>query len=66
MRTNVVLDDKLVEEAIRLSGAKTKKDVISFALQEFVATRKRLNLLDLAGKISFRKDYDYKALREGK
>ncbi len=64
MRTNVVLDDDLINEAIKLSGVKTKKDVISFALREFVATRKRLNLLELAGKIKFRDDYDYKAMRE--
>ena len=65
MRTNVVLDDELINEALKLSGAKTKKDVISFALREFVANRRRKNLLDLAGKIKFRDDYDYKALREG-
>ncbi len=64
MRTNIVLDDKLVEEAMILSGAKTKKELISNALQEFVTTRKRLNLLDLEGKIKFNKSYDYKALRE--
>ena len=50
MRTNVVLDDDLINEAIKLSGIKTKKDVISCALREFVATRKRCNLLELAGK----------------
>ena len=64
MRTNVVIDDELINEAIKLSGAKTKKDVISFALREFVAARKRNNLLDLEGKIEFQDDYDYKALRE--
>ena len=66
MRTNVVLDDSLVQEAILLSGVKTKKAVIALALQEFVMSRKRLNLLELAGKINFRDDYDYKACREGK
>ena len=35
-RTNVVLDDNLVQEAMRLSGVKTKKEVVSLALQEFV------------------------------
>jgi len=64
MRTNVVIDDELIKEAIKLSGVKTKKDVISFALREFVAARKRTNLLDLEGKIEFQDDYDYKALRE--
>ena len=60
MRTNIVLDDSLVEEAFLLSGVKTKKDLISLALKEFVMSRKRLNLLELAGKIEFRNDYDHK------
>lgn len=66
MRTNVVIDDALLEEAMRLTGAKTKKEVITKALEELVTTRKRLNLLDLAGRVRFREDYDYKRLREGK
>lgn len=66
MRTNVVLDDDLIEEAIKLSGVKTKKDVISVALREFVATRKRSNLLELEGKIEFSDNYNHKALREGR
>ncbi len=66
MRTNIVLDDTLVEEAMILSGAKTKKELISNALREFVTARKRLNLLDLDGKIEFSEAYDYKRLREGR
>ncbi len=66
MRTNIVLDDRLVEEAMILSGAKTKKELISNALREFVTARKRLNLLDLDGKIKFSEAYDYKRLREGR
>lgn len=66
MRTNIVLDDELVEEAMILSGVKTKKELISNALREFVTTRKRLNLLDLDGKIEFSEGYDYKSLREGR
>jgi len=49
-----------------LSGAKTKKELISKALREFVTARKRLNLLDLDGKIKFSEAYDYKRLREGR
>ena len=64
MRTNIVLDDKLVEEAMMLSGVKTKKGLITVALREFVTSRKRLNLLDLDGKIEFSEAYDYKGLRE--
>lgn len=66
MRTNVVIDDTLIQEALTLSGVKTKKEVISIALQEFVMSRKRLNLMELAGKINFQNDYNYKSCREGK
>jgi len=66
MRTNIVLDERLVKEAMMLSRTKTKKELVHQALKEFVENRKRLDLMDLAGKIEFAKDYDYKALRVGK
>ena len=66
MRTNIVLDESLVKEAMRLGRAKTKKELVNQALKEFVENRMRLNLRDLAGKIEFAKDYNYKALRMGK
>ncbi len=66
MRTNIVLDKSLVKEAMKLSRMKTKKELVNQALREFVENRKRLNLMDLAGKIEFAKDYNYKALRMGK
>lgn len=65
MRTNIVLDDELVKEAMALSGAKTKKELVTNALKEFVRTRKRRNLLELDGKIDFTENYDHKRLREG-
>ena len=65
MRTNIVLDERLVKEAMMLSRTKTKKELVHQALKEFVENRKRLDLMDLAGKIEFAKDYDYKALRVG-
>jgi Arc/MetJ family transcription regulator len=66
MRTNINLDDRLVDEAFKVSRAKTKKDLIHEALEEFVQSRRRLNLLDLEGRIKFAKGYDYKKLRESK
>jgi hypothetical protein len=45
---------------------KTKKEVVNQALKEFVDNRKRLNLMDLFGKVEFAKNYNYTALREGK
>jgi len=63
MRTNIVLDDELVAEASRLSGIRTKKELVNEALRVFIASRKRKSLLDLAGKIKLAPGYDYKALR---
>jgi Arc/MetJ family transcription regulator len=65
MRTNIVLDDELVAEAARVSGIKTKKDLVNEALRVFIATKKRKSLLDLKGRIRFAPGYDYKALRQG-
>ena len=65
MRTNVVLDEPLVEEALKLSRIKTKRELIDTALREFVAHRKRLDLRDLRGSKALRDDYDYKGLRAG-
>lgn len=62
-RTNIVLDDDLVAEASRLSGIRTKKDLVHEALRVLIATRKRKSLLDLEGKIQFAPGYDHKALR---
>jgi Arc/MetJ family transcription regulator len=63
MRTNIVLDDELVEEAFQYSTAKTKKDLIDEALREFVQQRKRKDLRELRGKVDFAEGYDYKELR---
>jgi len=63
MRTNVDLDERLVEEALKYSQSKTKKGLIHEALKEFIENRSRRNLLELEGKIRFREDYDYKAMR---
>jgi len=66
MRTNIVIEDDLMNTAIILSGLKTKKEVVAKALQEFVAAYSRKNLLDLKGQINFSDGYDYKSLREGR
>ena len=65
-RTNIVLDDKLLDEAFKLSDSKTKKDLIHEALGEYVVSHKIKNLMDIKGKIEFSESYDYKSMREGK
>ena len=66
MRTNIVLDEALVKEALKLGQISTMRELVDVALHEFVAHRKRLNLRDLKGTGGLRDDYDYKALRAGK
>ena len=64
MRTNIVLDDQLVDEAFHYSNnIKTKRELIEKALLEYVKNRKRKDLRDLKGQILFEERYDYKAMR---
>ncbi len=63
MRTNVVLDDALVSEAMRLTGLRSKREVVDEALRRLVSSLKRRSLLELDGKIRFAEGYDHKALR---
>ena len=65
MRTNVMLNDELVEEAFKYSKEiSTKKELIETALREYVNNRKKKNIKELKGKIKFSDNYDYKALRK--
>jgi len=64
VRTNIVLDDELVREALEVTGARTKKEVVHLALQELVRSHKKKNLADLAGRIRFKKGFDHKVMRK--
>ena len=65
MRTNIILEDKLVNEAFEYTAARTKKELINLALKEFVQNHSKLDLSEIKGKIKFHKKYDYKQLRKG-
>jgi len=64
MATNLAIDDELLQEALRISGLKTKKDTVNYALKEFVNRRKQLEILSLFGKLEPDSDYNYKKDRE--
>jgi Arc/MetJ family transcription regulator len=66
MRTNILLDDKLVKEAFRYTKVSTKKELINLALREFVENHRRKDMRELKGKIKIAENYDYKILREKK
>ncbi len=63
MPTNLAIDDRLIEEARKISGLKTKKEVVTEALKEYIQRRKQMEIINLFGKIDFDPDYDYKAQR---
>jgi Arc/MetJ family transcription regulator len=65
MRTNIVLDDILLAEAMRLTQVPTKREVVELALRELVARRKRKNVLELVGQDLIAPNYDVRAVRRG-
>jgi Arc/MetJ family transcription regulator len=67
VRTNIVLDDRLMDEAFQYAGGiRTKRELIETALREFVKHKRMKNLRELKGKIIFAENYDYKKMRAGK
>ena len=66
MPTNLKLDDKLIDKALKLGPFKTKQQAVNSALEEFVHRRERLRILELEGKIDFDPTWDYKKMRRGR
>lgn len=66
MATNLAIDEKLLEEALRVSGLKTKKSAVNEALREFVRRRKQKDIISLFGKVSMEKPSDYKRARKAR
>ena len=63
MATNLSIDPALIEEALEVSGERTKKAAVTKALQEFIARRRQKRLLDLLGKLDWDSSHNYKAGR---
>lgn len=63
MRTNIVLDEKLVKEAFRYAHVSTKKELIDLALREYVENHRRKDIRDLRGKVKIDDKYNYKSSR---
>jgi Arc/MetJ family transcription regulator len=58
MRTNIILDDKLVERAQKLTGIKTKREVVQEALRTLILLREQTVLRSLRGKLLWEGDLD--------
>ena len=63
MATNLDLDPDLIERALALSGAPTKRAAVTAALQEFIARREQRKVVELFGKLEWDPEYDYKRER---
>lgn len=64
MRTNIDINEKLLEEAFSVSNVRSKKDLIHDALREYIRLKKRKDLTELSGTIEFCEGYNHKELRK--
>lgn len=63
MPTNLAIDDKLLTQAVRVGGHRTKRATVNEALHEYIQRRRRLRALKAFGTIDFDPAYDYKRAR---
>lgn len=63
MATNLAIDPELLDRAVEVSGERTKKAVVTMALQEFIARREQRRVVELMGKLEWNETFDYKAER---
>lgn len=58
MRTNIVIDDDLMAQALEATGLKTKREVVEQALKLLVQRKKQQAICDLRGKLKWEGDLD--------
>ena len=63
MPTNLAIDDRLIEEARTIGGHKTKKNVVTEALEEYIQRRRQKEIFKLFGAIEYDSAFDYKKQR---
>ena len=58
MRTNIVIEDDLMEEALKVSGLKTKREAVEEGLRLLVRTRRQKRIKRLRGKLEWEGSLD--------
>jgi Arc/MetJ family transcription regulator len=58
MRTNIVIDDKLMKETLKLTGLRTKREAVELGLRTVVRLRKQEDVRRFRGKLKWRGDLD--------
>ncbi len=64
VRTNIVLDSKLIAAGLKATGLKTRRELVDFALRELLRRKQQMKLLQLKGKVSWEGDLD--EMRKGR
>ena len=64
MRTNIEIDDKLMKDALRYTGAKTKREAVELGLRNLVQLGKQIEVRKMRGKLQWEGDLD--AMRNDK
>ena len=64
MRTNIVIDDKLMSDTLRATGLKTKREAVELGLKTLLRLRQQSEIKKLRGKIAWEGDLD--AMRRDK
>lgn len=64
MFTNLSIDDKTIVEVQKIGHFKTKKAAVMSALQEYIARKHQLKIVELFEKIDYDKSYNYKTARK--
>ena len=58
MRTNIIIDDKLMREALRATGLKTKRETVERGLRLLVRLKQQAEIRRLRGKVNWQGDLD--------
>ncbi len=58
MRTNIVIDDTLMSETLRVTGLKTKREAVELGLQTLLRLRKQAEIRRFRGKLDWQGDLD--------
>lgn len=58
MRTNIVIDDELLQDALRVSGLKTKRAVVEAGLRMLLRLKRQEDILQLVGKVHWEGNLD--------
>lgn len=66
MASNLAISDRLLEEALKVGGHRTKKATVTEALTEYIQRRRQAKVLDLFGQLDIDPAYDHRAQRRRK